>query len=105
VGGTVAVTLRHGSGARVTGELEYDPQRFQSAAARVADADGRAPVPGRVPFDLPPQGQRVIVLRVLPAAAGSTAQFTANSVLANAPDGRALEVRVEGEASVKVAPR
>lgn len=88
VGETVAVTLLNRSSLAASGELLYDAQALQLASAS-ADA-----APGRAPFLLPPRGQAVLVLRLLPAAAGQR--------LALQVAGLPAELRLEGDAELQV---
>jgi len=106
-GATFSVTLSHTSNATVSGELEFDPQRFQSAGARAAGAgaDGSVLPPGRVPFELTPQGQRAIVLRALAGGEPGPASLNLQGLRATAADGRALDVRPSAEARITVLPR
>ena len=85
VGETVSVTLHNRSTQRAGGELLFDSSLLQPATA------GDGAVPGRLPFDLEPNAQRALVLRVLPAAAGRSVGVTLS---ADTPS--------EGEATVRV---
>ncbi len=97
VGETVSVTLGNRSALNVRGELLYD------AASLQATAPGAAP--GRLPFALGPRGESVVVLRVLPAAAGARLTPELSGVVASDGDGSAAEIRVEGaDASIQVRP-
>lgn len=86
VGETMAVTLSNRSGQRATGELVYDLAQLQPASAGPPGA-----VPGRWPFALDPQAETVLILRVLPAAAGQRLSVQASA-----------DVAVEGEAVAMV---
>ena len=86
VGETLAVTLSNRSGQRSTGELRYDTTLLQLASAAPAGAQ-----PGRWPFALDAQAQAVLILRVLPAAAGQRLTVQASA-----------DVPVDGEAVVDV---
>ena len=86
VGETMAVTLSNRSGQRATGELVYDLAQLQPASAGPPGA-----VPGRWPFALEPQAETVLILRVLPAAAGQRLSVQASA-----------DVAVEGEAVAMV---
>ncbi len=94
VGGTVSVTLRNHSSAAVRGQFGFDATLLQSAGVDKADP---------VAFDLEPQGQKVYVLRVLPAAAGKTTQVLVDGLSATAGSGGAVPVRVEGELGLELA--
>jgi len=97
VGGTVAVTLANRSALRVSGELVFDGQALQPASA------GAAVDAGRAAFSLAPRGDAVVVLRVLPAAAGQRLLVQAANLLATDPAGQPAAVQVDGEALVSVA--
>ena len=57
----------------------------------------------RVAFDLPPGQEQVVLLRVLPAAAGKAIEFAVGALAATLADGSDAAVRVEGETQVKGA--
>jgi general secretion pathway protein D len=96
VGDTVSVTLVNGSGLALRGELEFDATRLQSTSGAGAQ--------GNLPFTTPPHTDLVVVLRVRPEAAGSSVSVGVAGLAATGPDGEAAEVRVEGEAVIRVAP-
>ena len=102
VGGTVAVTLANRSGLRISGELAFDGQSLQAASAGPASPAGAAPGPGRAAFQLAPRGDAVVVLRVLPAAAGQTLTVAVQGLAGSDASGQAAEVRLDGEASIRV---
>jgi general secretion pathway protein D len=95
-GGTVSVTLRQESAHAVKGELEFDPTKLQLAQ----NLPGAAP--GRAAFDLAPRGERVIVLRALPAAAGQPLNISVGGLQASGLNGETPPVRVEGSGLVAV---
>jgi len=88
--GTVSVTLKNGSGLQIKGELEYDATRLAPASA----IEGAAP--GRYPIQLPPRGDRVVVLRALPAAAGLVLNIGLSGLKASGLNGESAAVRVDG---------
>jgi general secretion pathway protein D len=92
VGGTVSVALANRSAQRSTGELQFDVTLLRPASANANAA------PGRVSFQLEAGAETVVILRVLPAAAGHS---VAVQVSADQP--------VQGEAVVRIpaveAPR
>jgi general secretion pathway protein D len=96
-GGTVSVALRHDSGFSVKGELEFDASRLQLAQAAAGNA-----APGRVPFELTPRGERVLVLRVLPGAAGQVLNVGVGALSAAGLNGETPPVRLEGSGMVAV---
>lgn len=98
-GGTVSVTLRHDSGVSVKGELEFDATKLQPAQAAAGNA-----APGRLPFELMPRGERVVVLRALPAAAGQVLSVGVSGLSAAGPNGEAPPVRLEGSGMVAIEP-
>lgn len=98
VGETVSVTLQNRSGLRASGELLFDAQALQPASAG-ADAAS-----GRLPFQLPPRGQAVLVLRVLPAAAGQSLALQVGGLRAEGDGGASVDIRLDGEALLQVAP-
>nr|WP_295077094.1 secretin N-terminal domain-containing protein [uncultured Roseateles sp.] len=87
-GGTATVSLRNDSGATVRAEVEYDP-------AKLASAQGGGPA-GRQPVELPPRGERVVVLRALPAAAGQVLNITVSGAQGSAANGDSVPVRLDG---------
>ncbi len=98
VGETVAVTLQNRSGLRASGELLFDAGALQPATATAADNTGR------LAFQLPPRGQAVLVLRVLPAAAGQSLALQVGGLQASGEGDAPVDIRLEGEALVQVAP-
>jgi general secretion pathway protein D len=97
VGGTVSVTLRHDSGVSVKGEIEFDSSKLQPAQAAAGSAST-----GRLPFELPPRGERVLVLRALPAAAGQVVNIGVGALSAAGLNGEAPPVRLDGTGMVAV---
>ncbi|MFG6448894.1 secretin N-terminal domain-containing protein [Roseateles sp. BYS180W] len=95
-GGTVAVSLRQDSGFMLRGQLEYDATRLES----LQTVSGAAP--GRIPFELPPRGERVLHFRALPAAAGQSQQLRATGLAASGLNGERPPVRQEGAGLVAV---
>jgi len=93
-GGTVSVTLRNESGLSIKGELEFDSNLLQPTQAGVAL--------GRIPVELPPRGDKVLVLRALPAAAGKSLSIDVGALQASGPDGEGASVRLEGSGLVTV---
>ena len=91
VGETVSVTLQNNSGLSVSGSLLFDPQTLQ-------DASGGGDTAGQAPFVLPPRGQAVRVLRVLPAAAGRRLELQVVGLQANGDTAAGADVRLDGEA-------
>lgn len=102
VGETVSVTLGNRGGATLSGELVFDAQALQPAAAPASARTPGAPAeatPGRWPFTLPPGGQQVLALRVLAAAAGQAQAIQVAGLMADGD----TPPQVDGEALVQVA--
>jgi general secretion pathway protein D len=97
VGGTASVTLQNRSAATVSGELQFD--------ARMLQAISGGGTPGRLPLKLGPGGEQVIVLRVLPEAAGQRTEVSVGGLDAVLADGLSLSVQVQGDGAIVVAPR
>jgi hypothetical protein len=93
VGDTVSVTLANRSGRAVQGELGFDPSRLAATTAAAS--------PGRVPFSAAARGDAVVVLRVLPAAAGGQVSISVDGL--HGPGGEPVTLRVQGQALVQVA--
>ncbi|PTT85496.1 hypothetical protein DBR42_14340 [Pelomonas sp. HMWF004] len=89
-GGTVSVALKNDSGLQIKGELEYDASRLTPAQPLVNAT------PGRYPVELPPRGERVVVLRALPSAAGQVLGISVGSLSASGLNGESAAVRVDG---------
>jgi general secretion pathway protein D len=96
VGDSVSVTLYNDSAFNVKGDLLFDARLLQPASAGAGD-DGHAP------FDLAPRAERVLILRVLPAAAGQVTSVRVSGASARRPDGAAADLAVDGEATIDVA--
>ena len=96
-GGTVSVTLKHDSGATVKGEIEFDPAKLQPVQPAVAGQAG-----GRLPFELGPRGERVLMLRALPAALGQALNIAVGGLSATGPGGEPLPVRLDGTGLLSV---
>jgi general secretion pathway protein D len=97
VGGTASVTLQNRSAATVSGELQFDTRMLQAIAGGGS--------PGRLPLKLGPGGEQVIVLRVLPEAAGQRTEVSVGGLDAVLPDGLSLSVQLQGDGAIMVAPR
>jgi general secretion pathway protein D len=95
-GGTVSVALKSDSGLQLKGELEFDTTKLAPAQAAANAATGR------LPFELPPRGERVIVLRALPAAAGQVLNIALSGLSASGLNGESAPVRVDGAAMFTV---
>ncbi|MEL4177452.1 secretin N-terminal domain-containing protein [Roseateles sp. PN1] len=92
-GGTATVSLRNDSGATVRAEVEYDPAKLASAQGGPA---------GRQPVELPPRGERVVVLRALPAAAGQVISINVSGAQGTAANGDSVPVRLDGTGMLTV---
>ncbi|EHR69793.1 type II secretory pathway, component HofQ [Burkholderiales bacterium JOSHI_001] len=93
-GATVAVTLRHDSDATLSGELGFDNSRLTTGAGGSTE--------GRIGFELGPRGQRALVLRVRPDAPPGPTALAVSAVSARGLAGEAVDVRVEGMATVQI---
>jgi len=95
-GGTVSVSLRNDSGFTVKGDLNYDATRLQLPQVVLGAA------PGALPVDLPPRGEKVVVLRALPAANGQVMNIEFGNLQASGPNGEPVPARAEGAGLVTV---
>ncbi|MCV2419515.1 secretin N-terminal domain-containing protein [Paucibacter sp. DJ2R-2] len=93
-GGTVSVTLRNESGFNVRGEVEFDASLLQALQGSTGN--------GRIAVDLPARGEKVLVLRALPAAIGKSTSIDLGSIQATGPNGESAGVRLEGSGLVSV---
>ncbi|MCH8854948.1 MAG: general secretion pathway protein GspD, partial [Proteobacteria bacterium] len=99
-GGTVAVTLKNESALSIKGELEFDASRLQ------VSLNQPGLTPGRVPFELPPRGDKVLALRALPAANGEVLNISVTGLSAQGLNGESASVRLDGSGLTTVeAPR
>lgn len=96
-GGTVSVTLKHDSGATVKGEIEFDATKLLPAQAVAGSAAS-----GRLPFELTPRGERVLVLRALPAASGQVLNIGVGALSATGASGDSMPVRLDGSGLLTV---
>ncbi len=90
VGETVSVTITNRSPVTARGEVEFDTSELQ--------ATSEAAAPGRVAFLAGPGDDAVVVLRVLPGAAGKSV-----SVALGGLAGPAASLPIEGETVTRVA--
>ncbi|OYU65208.1 MAG: hypothetical protein CFE45_44345, partial [Burkholderiales bacterium PBB5] len=58
---------------------------------------------GRLPFQLAPKGEWVVVLRALPPAAGQTLSVQVSGLAGVDAKGQAVALSVDGEAGIRVA--
>lgn len=96
VGETVSITLQNRSSGSIRGQFAFDATLLQAAGLDKSD---------RIEFELTPMGQKVFVLRVLPAAAGKNSSVQLDSLTATSASGAAPPVRVEGELGVNFIAR
>ena len=89
-GGTVSVALKNDSGLQIKVELEYDASKLTPAQPMQGAS------PGRYPIELPPRGERVVLLRALPTAAGQVLNINLSSLSATGLNGESAAVRVDG---------
>ncbi len=95
VGEAVSVSLRNRSDARISGDLVFDNSLLRNAAVGADESPS-------APFELAPNGQFVLVLRVLPNAAGKTTDVLAT--LRNAVDtgGGPAQIEITGSGRIEV---
>ena len=94
-GGTAAVTLQNRSSAYMKGDIEFDPELFQPVQGAAAGVN-------RVPFEIAGGGQQVVLLRVLPAAAGKSSGVSVSNLVVEGPDGGTPPFEVTGDGSLSV---
>lgn len=95
-GGTVSVSLKNESGLSVKGEIEFDPSKLQAAQA------GSDSAAGRLPIEIAPRSERVLVLRALPTANGQGLNIGLNGLQASGLNGETASVRLEGSGLLTV---
>ena len=105
VGEMVAVTLSNRSALLASGELVFDAQALQLASGGADNPPGGTAntAAGRAAFKLAPQGDAVLVFRVLPAAAGQSVGLQVLGLAASTAAGQAADIRLDGDATVRVA--
>jgi general secretion pathway protein D len=91
VGDTVSVTLQNQGTAAVRGQFSFDTALLQAAEVDKAD---------HVEFEIPPQGQKVFVLRVLPGAEGKSSQVQIGDLSAVDPNGESVQVQAVGDTTL-----
>ena len=89
-GGVVSVALKNDSGLQLKGELEFDATKLAPAQPAPSAAAGRTA------FELPPRGERVVALRVLPQAAGQVLNIGLGGLSASGLNGESAPVRIDG---------
>jgi hypothetical protein len=77
------------------GDIQFDPELFQPAQGGPAGAN-------RVPFEIAGGGQQVVLLRVLPAAAGKSSGVSVANLVVEGPDGGTPPFEVTGDGSLSV---
>ena len=97
-GGSVSVALKNDSGLQIKGELEYDATKLTPAQPAPNAA------PGRYPIELPPRGDRVVVFRALPPAAGQVLNIGVSGLSASGLNGESAPVRLDGTGLLTVEP-
>ena len=99
-GGTVSISLKNESGLTVKGELDYDASKLTPAQPGIG-----APT-GRIPVELGPRGEKVVLLRALPAANGQVLNIGLSGLTASGLNGETAAVRLDGTGLLTVdAPR
>ncbi len=89
-GGSVSVTLKNDSPFTVKGDLGYDAGKLQTTQTFPGS------VPGRLPLEIPPKGDKVVVLRALPTANGQVLNITLDGAQATGLNGESPSVRLDG---------
>ena len=89
-GGSVSVTLKNDGAVTVKGDVSYDAGKLQATQALPGAA------PGRIPVEIAPKGDKVVVLRALPAATGQVLNVSFESASGATVNGQYVPVRVEG---------
>ena len=96
-GGTTALTLKNGAAYPVTAMVDYDAKLLQPAQAGVAGT------PGQIPVEVPAKGDKVLVLRALPAASGQVLSVGVSAPQAvGVPGGQSVIVQAEGVGLIHV---
>jgi general secretion pathway protein D len=95
VGDAVSVSLRNRSDARINGELVFDNSLLRNAAVGADESPS-------APFELAPNGQFVLVLRVLPTAAGKTTDVVATLRSAVEAGGGPAQIEITGSGRIEV---
>lgn len=96
VGETLSVSLHNKSPHLLRGELRYDLSLFAPAEG------GAAANTGSVAFELPPQGQLSLPLRVHSGAAGVSSMIEVLNLRGRNAAGDAVPARVEGDGQVEI---
>lgn len=93
VGETVSVTLQNNSDAAIRGQFSFDDALLQSAGVLQGN---------RADFDIVPRGQKVFVLRALPAAAGKSTQVQVDVLNATMTSGETVPIELRGDTTVTI---
>ncbi|HEY4080729.1 MAG TPA: secretin N-terminal domain-containing protein [Burkholderiaceae bacterium] len=89
-GGSVSVTLKNDSPFTIKGDLGYDASKLQTTQTFPGST------PGRLPLEIPPKGDKVVVLRALPTANGQVLNITLDGAQATGLNGESPSVRLDG---------
>ncbi|MBT9503643.1 MAG: hypothetical protein IV092_20540 [Burkholderiaceae bacterium] len=95
-GEAAPVVLHNRSLTTLRGVLEFDASLFELPESTAA-------APGRIAFELAPEGQRSLQLRSRPTAGGSTTTLRLTELKAAAPEGAPLTILVQGEGIVDIS--
>ena len=99
-GGTVSISLKNESGLTVKGAVDYDPSKLVPGQP-IAGASA-----GSYPVEMAPRGDKVVVLRALPAANGQVLNISVSGLTASGLNGETATVRLDGTGLLTVdAPR
>ena len=99
-GGTASLTLKNDAPYAVRAQIDYDARLLQPAQA------GQGGTPGQMPVEVPPKGDKVVVLRALPAATGQVLNLGVSAPQAvGVPPGESVSVQAEGVGLIQVEAR
>jgi general secretion pathway protein D len=99
-GGTVSISLKNESGLTVKGSIDYDPSKLAPGQPMAGVS------PGSYPIEMSPRGDKVVVLRALPAANGQVLNISISGLTASGLNGETASVRLDGTGLLTVdAPR
>ena len=99
-GGTVSISLKNESALTVKGSIDYDPSKLAPGQPMAGVS------PGSYPIEMSPRGDKVVVLRALPAANGQVLNISISGLTASGLNGETASVRLDGTGLLTVdAPR
>jgi general secretion pathway protein D len=89
-GGTVSVSLKNDSPYSIKGDVMYDASKLAPSQVMTGATAGIVQV------ELPPRGEKVVVLRALPAANGQVMNIEVTNLVSRGLNGESPGVRVDG---------